>query len=142
LPWACTPIGSLSETRKSRDEAKLQLANGIGPGAERKANASSSSGADSFEVIAREWYEFCKSDWAPSHADKVIGRLVREVFPWIGSAAINEQGWNPLAIERQLAHVDTNGVKAAYNYAEYLDERKKMMQHWAGYLDSACLKKI
>ena len=344
MPWACTPIGSLSETRKSRDEAKLQLANGIGPDAERKANASSSSGADSFEVIAREWYESRKSDWAPSHADKVIGRLVREVFPWIGSAAINEittpgllellrriesrehvetahrthqivsrvfryaiatgradrdpaadlrgaltpyrskhlgsikdpkkvgellraidsfssicvvfcelklaplffvrpgelrganwaefdlanaqwripaermkmwtphliplskqafailhglepltgpdgyvspsarsrtrsmsenattaalrrlgysgdemtghgfrsvastllheQGWNPLAIERQLAHVETNGVKAAYNYAEYLDERRKMMQHWADYLDSACPKKI
>jgi len=38
-------------------------------------------------------------------------------------------------IERQLAHCETNKVKAAYNHAEYLQERKKMMQHWSDYLD-------
>ncbi len=48
----------------------------------------------------------------------------------------NEQGWNRDAIERQLAHAERDGVRAAYNYAEYLPERKKMMQSWADYLDS------
>ena len=56
-------------------------------------------------------------------------------FRSIASTLLNEQGWNPDAIERQLAHGERNTVRAAYNYAEYLPERKKMMQHWAGYLD-------
>ena len=38
-------------------------------------------------------------------------------------------------IERQLAHADRNKVRASYNQAQYLDERKKMMQDWADYLD-------
>lgn len=38
-------------------------------------------------------------------------------------------------IERQLAHAERNKVRAAYNHAEYLPERRKMMQAWADYLD-------
>lgn len=56
-------------------------------------------------------------------------------FRSMASTLLNEQGWNPDAIERQLAHGEKNAVRAAYNYAEYLPERKKMMQHWADYLD-------
>ena len=48
---------------------------------------------------------------------------------------LNEQGWNKDAIERQLAHSERNNIRAAYNYAEYLPERRKMMQEWADYLD-------
>lgn len=39
-------------------------------------------------------------------------------------------------IERKLAHSEQNEVRAAYNRAEYLDERKKMMQHWSNYVES------
>ncbi|HLB42553.1 MAG TPA: integrase arm-type DNA-binding domain-containing protein [Gammaproteobacteria bacterium] len=56
-------------------------------------------------------------------------------FRSMASTLLNEQGWNPDAIERQLAHGERNSVRAAYNYAEYLPERKKMMQQWADYLD-------
>jgi integrase len=56
-------------------------------------------------------------------------------FRSIASTTLNEQGWNRDAIERQLAHAERNGVRAAYNYAEYLPERKRMMQAWADYLD-------
>lgn len=56
-------------------------------------------------------------------------------FRSMASTLLNEQGWNPDAIERQLAHGERNTVRAAYNYAEYLPERKKMMQSWADYLD-------
>lgn len=56
-------------------------------------------------------------------------------FRSIASTLLNEQGWNRDAIERQLAHSERDGVRAAYNYAEYLHERKKMMQSWADYLD-------
>jgi len=57
-------------------------------------------------------------------------------FRSMASTLLNEQGWNRDAIERQLAHAERNNIRAAYNYAEYLPERRKMMQHWADYLDS------
>jgi integrase len=56
-------------------------------------------------------------------------------FRSMASTMLNEQGWNRDAIERQLAHSERNDIRAAYNYAEYLPERKKMMQAWADYLD-------
>lgn len=56
-------------------------------------------------------------------------------FRSMASTLLNEQGWNRDAIERQLAHADRNSVRAAYNYAEFMPERKKMMQAWADYLD-------
>ena len=55
-------------------------------------------------------------------------------FRSMASTLLNEQGWNRDAIERQLAHGERNKVRASYNYAEYLPERKKMMQHWGDYL--------
>ena len=57
-------------------------------------------------------------------------------FRSMASTLLNEQGcWHPDAIERQLAHVEGNSVRAAYNYAEHLEERRRMMQWWADYLD-------
>ena len=55
-------------------------------------------------------------------------------FRSMASTLLNEQGYNRDWIERQLAHSERNGVRAAYNYAEYLPERRKMMQKWADYL--------
>ena len=55
-------------------------------------------------------------------------------FRAMASTLLNEQGWNRDAIERQLAHGERNPIRAAYNYAEYLPERRKMMQAWADYL--------
>jgi integrase len=57
-------------------------------------------------------------------------------FRSLASTLLNEQGWNRDAIERQLAHAERNSVRAAYNYAEFLPERKKMMQAWADYLST------
>ena len=56
-------------------------------------------------------------------------------FRSMASTLLNEQGFNRDAIERQLAHAERDGVRAAYNYAEYLPDRKRMMQAWADYLD-------
>lgn len=57
-------------------------------------------------------------------------------FRTIASTLLNEQGWQPDAIERQLCHMPKDQVRAAYNRAQYLDERRRMMQAWADYLDS------
>ncbi len=56
-------------------------------------------------------------------------------FRSMASTLLNEQGWNRDAIERQLAHAERNSARAAYNYAEFMPERKKMMQAWADYLE-------
>lgn len=57
-------------------------------------------------------------------------------FRAMASTRLNEMGWAPDVIERQLAHVERSKVRAAYNHAEHLPERRKMMQAWADYLDS------
>lgn len=57
-------------------------------------------------------------------------------FRGMASTILNEQGYNRDWIERQLAHGERNSIRAAYNYAEYLAERRKMMQEWADYLDT------
>lgn len=51
------------------------------------------------------------------------------------STALNEQGFRADVIERQLSHTERDKVRAAYNHAQYLPERRAMMQHWADYLD-------
>jgi len=56
-------------------------------------------------------------------------------FRSMASTLLNEQGYNRDWIERQLAHGERNSIRAAYNYAEYLPERRKMMNEWAVYLD-------
>ncbi|QSA97511.1 integrase arm-type DNA-binding domain-containing protein [Methylococcus sp. EFPC2] len=56
-------------------------------------------------------------------------------FRGMASTLLHEQGWPSDMIERQLAHAERNKIKAAYNHAEHLPERRKMMQAWADYLD-------
>ena len=56
-------------------------------------------------------------------------------FRSMASTILNEHQWNRDWIERQLAHAEEDEVRAAYNFAEYLPERRKMMQWWADWLD-------
>lgn len=57
-------------------------------------------------------------------------------FRAMAATLLNEMGiWNPDAIERQLAHMETNSVRRAYARGEHWNERVKMMQHWSDYLD-------
>ena len=57
-------------------------------------------------------------------------------FRTTASTILNEAGWRPDVIERQLAHKERNKVRAAYNQAEYLPERRNMMQRWADMIDT------
>jgi len=61
-------------------------------------------------------------------------------FRTLASTILNEKGYSPDVIERQLAHEDDDKIRAAYNRAEYLLERKKMMQEYADYLESVVLQ--
>jgi integrase len=57
-------------------------------------------------------------------------------FRTMASTLLNELGWNPDAIERQLAHDERDESRASYNHAQYLDERRRMMQAWSDYLET------
>lgn len=69
------------------------------------------------------------------------GRLVGHGFRSMFSTALNENGFNRDAIERQLAHSEPNAVRAAYNRAEYMEERRRLMEWWSDYLN-ACQPKL
>jgi integrase len=155
------PDVGLKETRERLDEARKVLAAGIDPAEQRKAAKLASAIANpgnSFEIVGREWFKLNEPKWARSHAEKIIGRLERDVFEntvnaglrrmgytndemtghgfrSMASTLLNEQRWHPDAIERQLAHDEENETRGAYNYAEHLPERRRMMQSWADCLN-------
>ncbi len=56
-------------------------------------------------------------------------------FRAMASTLLNELGWAPDVIERQLAHAERNKVRAVYNRASYMEERRQLMQQWADYCD-------
>ena len=58
------------------------------------------------------------------------------VFRSMASTCLNEQGWHPDVIELQLANAERNESRSAYNRAQRLPERRRMMQAWADYLDA------
>lgn len=64
------------------------------------------------------------------------GEMTGHGFLAMASSLLAEQGFGVDAIERQLAHVDGNKIRAAYHRSEHLEERRKMMQAWVDYLDA------
>ncbi len=65
------------------------------------------------------------------------GRMTGHGFRGLASTTLNEMGFRADVVERQLAHVERNKVRAAYNHAQYLPERREMMQAWGDYIDAA-----
>ena len=63
-------------------------------------------------------------------------------FRAMAATTLSDLGWPSEVIERQLAHVDKNRVRAAYQRSELLEERKKMMQAWADFIDLKCAHAI
>jgi integrase len=86
------PEVSLKEARDRRDEARKLMAEGIDPSENRKAmkSASVDRAANSFEVVAREWFAKFSGSWAQSHKDRLIRLFERDIFPSIGSRSISD----------------------------------------------------
>jgi integrase len=84
------PDVSLADAREKREEARRKVAAGIDPGEQRKAEAVALIEAveNSFEAVAREWFEMFSKPWAKGHADKIIRRLEINIFPWLGARPI------------------------------------------------------
>ncbi|MDL2210537.1 integrase arm-type DNA-binding domain-containing protein [Desulfovibrio sp. OttesenSCG-928-O18] len=92
LCFGAYPSVSLKTARIRRAEAKELLAAGIDPGEHKKAvkAAAWAEAANSFEVVAREWFGSRKHFWAANHAENVIGRLERYIFPAIGAVSVSK----------------------------------------------------
>lgn len=96
------PATGLSLARKQAADARRKLREGIDPSGERQAKRAEAetkrmlaelaeagiAPPGSFEAVAREWFAKNKPTWATSHSEKIIRRLERDVFPWIGKQAI------------------------------------------------------
>ena len=84
-----------------------------------------------------------KRDMSPTTLNRALermgygGHFSAHGFRATASTLLNELGYRPDVIERQLAHGERDKVRASYNQASYMPERKKMMQEWANYLDAA-----
>jgi len=86
------PDVSLKDARERCNEARRLLANGIDPSEQRKAEnaAKAEHSKNSFEAIAREWFSKHAPNWSDSHSVRVISRLERDIFPWIGDRAVSK----------------------------------------------------
>lgn len=116
------PAVSLSQARKKAEDARRLVREGVDPSDTRKAakedvrarRAAQKREADglppegSFEAVAREWYEKNAPGWAPSHAEKIIRRLERDVFPWVGRRPVHEI--EPLELLSVLKRVEERGA--------------------------------
>jgi integrase len=92
LSFGVYPEVGLKDAREKRDAARKQIAAGIDPGEVRKAEKASNGekDANSFEVVAREWHGKFTPTWSLLHAKTILGRLERDVFPWLGARPIGE----------------------------------------------------
>lgn len=97
------PDVPLALARQRREDARQLLARGVDPGEHKKAAAAARAelGANTFEVVAREW--LTKRDWVDSYRVKVAAWLDNDVFPWIGSRPAAElEATDFLAVARRV----------------------------------------
>ena len=90
LSMGAYPTISLADARTRRQEAKVLLAQGIDPSAQKKAvkAAIKTDATNSFEVVAREWFDKYKDSWVDHHGKKIFARLENDIFPLIGAKAV------------------------------------------------------
>ena len=124
------PEVGLADARARRDAAKRQLSNGVDPGEARKLEKRQSviAANTTFGAIAKEWFDNRKSRWVESYSSRIWSRIESDLFILqnrpIGSIT-------PLEVLDALREVEARG---AYNAAEWLDGRRRMMNAWADYV--------
>lgn len=101
---------SLKDAHERRDAARKLLASGVDPSEHRKAQkaARAEAGANSFEVVAREWHAKHSGAWDTDHAKRTLSRLNRDIFPWIGSRPIAEI--TPPELLSVMRRIETRGA--------------------------------
>jgi integrase len=113
------PDISLQMVRNLHREARERLAHGTDPAAAKRAqkNAGEERAANSFEVVAREWFETWRIGKSENTYSKVIARLEKDVFPYIGAKPIAEI--KPPEILEVLRRIESRGVVETAHKAKY-----------------------
>ena len=89
LAFGVYPETGLKEARAKRDDSRKLLADGADPSETRKAmKAAQMADAETFEVVAREWWNKNAPTWAENHSNRTLRRLERDIFPWLGNAPV------------------------------------------------------
>ena len=119
LSMGVYPDVPLAAARARRDDARKLLASGVDPSVQRQGEkaAQAESAANSFEVIAREWFDKHQSGWAESHSSKVMTRLEKDVFPYIGSLPIVEIA--PPELLKVLQRIEERGALETAHKARF-----------------------
>lgn len=108
------PATGLKLAREKAETARQLVAAGTDPSEDRQTKRAEhverAGGAASrtFEVVAREWYDVRRGDWAPSYGAKIIRRLEVDVFPWLGKALVD--GIAPPQLLQVLRRIESRGV--------------------------------
>lgn len=114
------PDVGLKDARARRDEARKLLADGVDPGENRKAMkaAKVERAANSFEVIAREWFAKKSPGWVKSNSDKIMQRLEKDTFPWLGPRPLAEI--TPPELLKVLRRIEERGaIETAHRVRNY-----------------------
>jgi hypothetical protein len=92
LSFGAYPAVSLKDARQRREDAKVLLAKGIDPSAHKKAVTAAlhAESVNTFEIVSREWFDKNKDSWMPGHGDKILARLVNDIFPLIGGKPVGQ----------------------------------------------------
>lgn len=110
LSFGVYPDVGLRDAREKRDEARKLLAQGIDPGAAKKAEKAErlERAANTFEAVAREWAEKMEASWSPAYGERLMRRFERDVFPMIGATPIAEV--KPVDLLAALRKIEARGV--------------------------------
>ena len=122
------PETGLAEARARRDELRRLHAGGVDPVAYRRAagQARLAAAENSFKVVADEWFGKKSPGWVPKHATKIIERMRRDVYPWLGSRPVTEiTASEVLAVLRRIeergaietAHRAHGDISAVFRYS-------------------------
>ena len=117
------PDVSLASARDARQRARTQLQDGTDPSANRQADrAAAADGArHTLESIAREWHSKQSPGWASSHADKVLLRLEKNIFPWLGKLPIASVT-APMILSALQRVEDRSALDTARRLRQYLNQ--------------------
>lgn len=104
------PEISLKVARERRDNLRRQVAEGVDPSAQRQAlkSAHIENSANTFEAVGREWHLRFSNTWVPSHANRILTRLEKDIFPWVGKKPIKNIG--PMDILNCIRRIEKRGA--------------------------------
>jgi integrase len=116
LTFGLYPLVSLKQAREWGQDARRLLLGGVDPGevkkeaqnAAKEAAVAAAPPRETVEIIAREWFEKFGGQWVDSHGDRIIRRLERDLFPWVGKNEI--KSITPAALLSVLRRVEARGA--------------------------------